>query len=248
MKIVTLRKNRIIAKIIVTLIVITTVIIVLIQMFYSGIVQCNYPSSKKFPVRGIDISHHQKSIDWDLLQKEKIDFVIIKATEGKDFTDTAFMINFQSAKRSGYKVGAYHFYRLCTDVNLQAEHLLRTTKNLDLDLPLSIDLEFGGNCKTTKSTDEIKKELYIFLESIYLQTQRKPMVYATKEFYDKYLVSGFDDYPIWIRDVYTKPVLADNKTWTMWQYACRGRLDGIKGPVDLNVFNGSREQFNAWVR
>ena len=59
----------------------------------------------------------------------------------------------------------------------------------------------------------------------------------------------FSDYDLWIRNVITKPKL-ESRDWKFWQYSGRGRLEGYNGEekfIDLNVFNGSKEEFNEFV-
>lgn len=51
-------------------------------LYLIGILQLNNPSKKKYPVRGVDVSHYQGDIDWDTLANQGIDFAFIKATEG----------------------------------------------------------------------------------------------------------------------------------------------------------------------
>ncbi|MCH8331531.1 MAG: lysozyme, partial [Bacteroidetes bacterium] len=81
-------------------------------LLMNGYISFVNPGREIFPVRGIDISHHQGEIDWGQIT-EPLDFVFIKATEGQNFNDTRFKDNWGNARKHGYKVGAYHFYRFC---------------------------------------------------------------------------------------------------------------------------------------
>ena len=57
---------------------------------------------------------------------------------------------------------------------------------------------------------------------------------------------SFQEYDIWIRNVITSPRLSDHREWTFWQYTDHGKLEGYQGNekyIDMNVFNGSREDF-----
>lgn len=83
-----------------------------VYALYQGIVRLNYPSRDDFPIQGIDISHHQKEIDWDRLKVSEIQFIFIKATEGGDFKDKRFQLNWRDARDRGFAVGAYHFFTL----------------------------------------------------------------------------------------------------------------------------------------
>lgn len=214
---------------------------VLTYLLFTGWIRFNYPSLEEFPVRGIDISHHQGKILWEKLKTENISFVIIKATEGQDYKDPLFVENWSNSKQAGYKTGAYHFYRFCKDGKSQANNFIETVPNQPDNLPPAIDLEFGGNCNAEKSREQIILEVTEFLQLVELHYKKKPMIYATDEFYDAYLVGNFSNYPIWIRDIYRRPTLEDGREWFMWQFANRGHLEGIEGYVDLNVVKGKFE-------
>ncbi len=76
-------------------------------------------------------------------------------------------------------------------------------------------------------------------------------MYATWRSYRMYLHGAFDDYPLWIRDVYLWPGLTmPNRDWTFWQYSDKGTLAGYTGEeehIDLNVFNGGEAEFAAYL-
>lgn len=211
--------------------------IVIVYLLYDGLIRFNYPDKNDFPIRGIDISHHQGNILWDKLKTEDISFIIIKATEGGDYKDPLFQKNWTNSKMNGYKTGAYHFYRLCKNGKEQAVNFIETVPNDPDNLPPTIDLEFGGNCETNKSQKQILNEVSEFLELLELHYRKRPIIYATQEFYDEYLPGQFKKHPVWIRDIFKKPKLKDRQ-WSIWQFANRGHVNGIATYVDLNVLNG----------
>lgn len=212
--------------------------LLLAYLLSTGYIRFNYPDKDEFPIRGIDISHHQGEIRWPELRQEHISFVIIKATEGGDYKDPLFLENWAKSKAEGYHTGAYHFYRICKDGQEQAKNFLETVPNEADNLPPTVDLEFGGNCKTDKSQDQILKEVNQFLGILEAHYKKRPIIYATNEFYTQILAGNVGRYPIWIRDIYKRPVLSDGKEWHIWQFANRGHLSGIDTYVDLNVLNG----------
>ncbi|GAA0192568.1 GH25 family lysozyme [Fulvivirga kasyanovii] len=206
-----------------------------VALLYTGYLRFNYPDPDKFPVRGIDISHHQGKIRWEELQAESIDFVIIKATEGGDYKDPLFDENWSHSRRYGYKTGAYHFYRLCKEGKEQAANFIAVVPAHPDNLPPVIDLEFEGNCDAGRSEAQIIKEIRECLNALERHYGKTPVIYATREFYDEYIEGDFLSYPIWIRDIYRQPKLENNREWLIWQYANRGHLKGIDTYVDLNV-------------
>jgi lysozyme len=222
--------------------------ILVVFLFFKGYVRFNYPSFEEYPIQGIDISHHQGEIEWDKIPKENVSFVFMKATEGGDYVDPKFAENWKNARSRQFPVGAYHFYRLCKSGVEQANNFIATVPREDKQLPPVIDLEFGGNCETDKSEEQILREIQEFMELIQAHYGQTPIIYATKEFYEDYLQNRFKENPIWIRDIYRKPALVDEKEWILWQFANRGHLEGIDFYVDLNVFNGNREDFEEFVK
>src|SRR5262245_17581145 len=73
---------------------------------------------------GIDVSAHQGDIEWTRVAADDIEFVYVKATEGRDFVDARFAANWWDAGAAGLDRGAYHFFTLCTPGTAQAEHFL----------------------------------------------------------------------------------------------------------------------------
>jgi lysozyme len=106
------------------------------------------------------------------------------------------------------------------------------------------DLELGGNCQRRPTPAELHQEVEAWSAMVRAHFGREPIFYLTREMYELY----FRDYPlsgrVWIRDVFREPAQRDPK-WAIWQYANRGRVEGVEGPVDLNVFCCDR---SAWER
>ena len=106
----------------------------------------SYAASQDYTVKGFDVSHHQKDIDWKKISPKSYKFVYLKATEGGDFKDRKFQDNWLQAREQGFYVGAYHFYRLCREGEIQAQNFIETVPNKLDALPPVIDLEYDSNC------------------------------------------------------------------------------------------------------
>lgn len=212
--------------------------------FYEGWLRFNYPSRQTFPVQGIDVSHHQHSIDWAQVKQQNIQFAFIKATEGESFKDSAFETNWRQARSQGITTGAYHFFTFCKSGIAQAANFIAVVPVSPRALPPVLDLEYGGNCAPRGHREIISEieAMTAILEKVY---QQKVILYATREFYDDHLHNEFNDNPLWIRDIWGLPALEGSRRWLFWQFANRGHLEGIDTFVDLNVFQGSDEQFAA---
>jgi lysozyme len=245
-------KNKLDRKSIITLLSFLAVAIAGISggLFYFGKIHINHPSRTQFPIHGIDISSYQKNIDWNRIDPAEINFVLIKATEGGDFKDPTFQSNWQHVREKKIISGAYHFFTFCKSGQEQAKNYIDTVPQAKYTLPPVIDLEFIGNCKKIPTSAELEKELQSFIDLVEVQYHRKPLLYTTHEFYDRYLRGKYPATPIWISDFYSwnkLPTLSDGRSWTFWQYSERGKVSGIDSLVDLDVFNGTQSQFEKLV-
>jgi len=218
---------------------------VLFIFFEEGYLRFNYPSSAKYPVRGIDISHHQTDIDWGILGRADLDFILIKATEGGDHKDTKFGEYWKRAGDLGLARGAYHYFTFCKSGREQAENFVQTVPDGPGLLPPVIDLEYGGNCSARPTRDELLKEIGDFSEIVEHKYGSRPIIYTTRQSYADFISGALPGYLVWIRDIYSAPQLPDGRAWSFWQYTHRGRLWGINGFVDLDVYNGTPEEFKA---
>jgi lysozyme len=235
-----MKKRYFIAKIIIGVSVFALIIGIL---FFKGYIWFNTPSKSAFPIRGIDVSNHQNEIDWNKVKEENIKFAFIKATEGGDFKDKRFNQNWEEAKKNNIDVGAYHFFTFCKSGKAQANNFIETVPNEKNNLPPVIDLEYGGNCKLTKTKKEVLKEIKVFERLLFEQYKKKAILYVTKNFHRDFLIGEFPDNPIWYRSIFTRPQMIENRKWLFWQYGNRGHLKGINTYVDLNVFNGSHNEY-----
>lgn len=200
-----------------------------------------YVDADKYPIRGIDVSAHNGMMNLDAAKKDGIDFILIKATEGVTFQDENFRINYDKAKHAGMKIGFYHFFRFDRDGVQQALNLFRTIGNRRPDLGIVIDVEDAGNPKNIPR-DSILERLSAMADYINIRGE-KVIFYSNKEGYYKYIEPYFKAYPLWICSFSSNPI---NSEWIFWQYNHHGRVSGIRGDVDLNTFNGSREDFDLF--
>lgn len=197
-----------------------------------------YVDAERYPVRGIDISAHNGMMNLDAAHADGIDFAFIKASEGVDYGDPDFALNYEKATAAGMKVGAYHFFRFDKDGVPQALNLLKRIGDRPLDLGLVVDVEKTGNPAGVEAT-MIADRLAAMLEYLNLKGYRVTL-YTNKDGYYEFLESGFRGQQLWICSFSNPPISAE---WIFWQYNHRGRVKGINGDVDLNTFNGTRAEW-----
>lgn len=216
-------------------------------LMYRGTVRFNGLFASRYPVRGVDVSNYQGDIDWPLLAQQDVGFAFIKATEGRDFLDQRFETNLENARQTGIRVGAYHYFTFTSSGEDQARHFISVVPKFDGMLPPVIDLEFDA-AKSRNMLDRptVIRELAACLDALEAHYGLRPIIYAPVSAYRAYVKGDFDDYDLWIRNVYFPPALFGIGHWTFWQYADNGQLQGYTGPeknIDLNVYAGSADQF-----
>lgn len=206
----------------------------------------NAPDPLRYPVRGLDVSHHQGEIRWEEAARG-FAFAYIKASEGGDWKDPRFTANWDGARKAGLSAGAYHFFTFCRDAGAQAGNFLAALgQERQNSLPPAVDLEFGGNCARRPEPEELRRELASFAGKIESALGAAPVYYATAEFLSRYPRAVPADARLWLRSVLVPPELLSDRRWTFWQFNARGRVAGIAGHADLNVFAGSREEWRRF--
>jgi lysozyme len=214
-----------------------------------GILHLPYPTRDSLPIHGVDVSHYQGRVNWDRIRAAGFEFAFVKASEGQTYSDPEFERLATGARRAGLRVGAYHYFTFCTDGAAQARQFLAATGGpVPGDLPPVVDLEFGGNCSRRPSPADLDGQYAAFEAIVRSAYGRSPVLYVTKEFNDRYLTgasarnSALAGRQLWIRSLVGRPA-GGCERWTFWQYADRGRVDGVPGAVDLNAYCGNRRSF-----
>ena len=199
-----------------------------------------YPEG--YEIHGIDISHYQGEIDWEELRDKgkikdsPIRFIMIQATEGSTQIDPMFKSNFHQSREHGFTRGAYHFWSNKSSGREQAEHFIRNVKLAEGDLPPVLDVE---NKPKTQTKEEFQESVLTWLRLVEQRYKVKPIIYTYYKFKMQYLEdSVFNEYPYWIAHYYVDKVEYKGE-WKFWQHTDCGKLPGIKGYVDFNIYNGS---------
>ena len=198
-----------------------------------------YPEG--YEIHGIDISHYQGTIDWEQLKNAMIEgcpvrFIIIKGTEGSSRLDDNFRENFNQARDYGFIRGVYHFWSNKSSARDQAYFFLEKIHLTDGDLPPVLDIEHKP---ADKSVEDFQRDVLTWLHIVEDKYHAKPIIYTYYKFKEMYLSAPvFDDYPYWIAHYYVDKVQYKGK-WKFWQHTDAGKLPGIKGYVDFNIYNGS---------
>lgn len=190
---------------------------------------------------GIDVSYHQDKIAWARVRKAGIRFAFIRVSDGTTFDDPRFSENWAEAKKARVLRGAYQFFRPDESAVAQADLLIAAIKREPGELAPAIDVEVTGG----KSPAQIAAAIRTWVERVRTKLGVEPIVYTSPAFW-RDAVGGADlsRQPLWVAH-YTEGcprVPAPWTSWRFWQHSKTGKVPGIKGPVDLDVFAGTLDE------
>lgn len=222
-------------------------------------------------IYGIDISKYQHKIGrktypihWNSLRvthlgtlsKKRISgrvdypvsFVYIKSTEGTTVSNPFYNTDYQQARKRGIRVGSYHFFSTTSAADKQARHFIRRAKFAKGDLPPVLDVEPSHQqIRKMGGAGELWRRVAQWLAIVERHTGVKPVLYISQTFVKRYLPYAPDikqRYPVWIaRYGEYKP----DVHLSFWQLSPDGKVNGITGDVDINVFNGYRSEFQSFI-
>lgn len=195
-----------------------------------------------YDVRGIDLSHHNGRINYDEL--DSLDFVFLKVTEGISVTDRNFSKHYRAFREKGMAVGVYHFFRFDVDGKEQARHFLNHLEGKEFQIPLVVDVEQENNSYVSR--EKVIARLRAFVKEVKRQTGLKPIIYTNGIGYSDFINDDFSDHTLWLSSTNSwRPAMMD---CTFWQFNINANLSAITHDVDLNVFRGSREEWDAYLK
>ncbi len=198
-----------------------------------------------YPVRGIDVSNHNGTIDWHRVAEADYQFAYIKASEGKTHRDQAFRRNVLSAQKAGLMVGAYHFFRKNREGADQAQNLLQAVEGLKLELPLVVDIEDWENSRW--QDDKVVQQRFRDMVQALQKAGYRVMIYTNGDGYEKYYRPNFPDMDLWLCSFRSPDKLRHTHSHVIQQYSHWGEVPGVDDDVDLNVFMGTQREWDAWA-
>ena len=128
----------------------------------------------------------------------------------------------------------------------QADWFIRHVPRVAGALPPVIDVEYNGqsSCKRRMSPEKRREKMQVFMDRLEAHYGQRPIIYTAPDFYRDNLRGHFQNYPFWLRAVAQHPSkVYPGRNFVFWQYSGSGLSQGVKGRIDLNVFNGSEAQW-----
>ena len=201
--------------------------------------------------KGIDVAAHQHPggmpIDWSKVRSDGQSFAFVKATEGGDWVNPHYVQDIQAANAAGLKTGAYHYARPAGDAKTQAANFAaQIALAPDQTLPPALDIEVAEG----KSAAQLEQWIEEFTSELKRLTGRTPMIYTYKYFWMGQMNNSqkFSDMPLWLAAYQDQAPEAVGgwKELSFWQRSGSGKVAGISTDVDMNLFNGSKQQLQSF--
>ncbi len=194
------------------------------------------PPSGGRQYRGIDISEFQGEIDFEEVRRSGIEAVYIRVGAG-EYTDEYFAENYERAKAAGLKIGFYHYVtaRSVEEGRRQARFFASLAAGREPDMRLAMDFEYFGSL----SVSQINAISEAYLDELTALTRREAVIYSdlsnARNIFSRALA---EKYPLWAAQYGADEPLANGKwrEWVGFQYTDEGRVGGIYGNVDRNIF------------
>ena len=190
---------------------------------------------------GIDVSYYQGDITWSRVRRAGVQFAFVRVSDGATILDTKFAANWSGARQAGVLRGAYQFFRPEEDPIAQANVLVRELRKRGAgELPPVIDIEVTGGLPLATVVARAR----VWIEHVRSQLGVEPIVYTNPGMWRWGGATELGRQLLWLAHyTHACPTVPPPwSRWTFWQYTDNGRVDGIDGPVDLDVFDGSPEQ------
>ena len=193
---------------------------------------------------GIDVSSHQGDIDWEAVKAEGVEFVFVRAVyrgygTGKLVIDEKCLQNIEGAQAVGIDVGVYVFSQAISQAEVleEASTVIGLLDGYTLQLPIVFDVEkvADSSARTNALTVQERTDLTkTFLEAV-KNAGYQPMFYHNTEMGAMLLdLTQLTEYPKWFAG-YNREFYWPYE-YDIWQYSETGRVNGINGNVDLDIW------------
>ena len=204
------------------------------------------PPSGGRQYRGIDISEFQGEIDFEEVRRSGIEAVYIRVGAG-EYTDEYFAENYERAKAVGLKIGFYHYVtaRSVDEGRRQARFFASLAAGREPDMRLAMDFEYFGSL----SVSQINAISEAYLDELTALTKREAVIYSdlsnARNIFSRALA---EKYPLWAAQYGADEPSANGKwrEWVGFQYTDEGRVGGIYGNVDRNIFTEGIFLSDSW--
>lgn len=191
-------------------------------------------------IKGIDVSADNPVEDYGAVADAGIKIAILRITEEENIIDPTFEDNYSGFRREGIRVGVYKYsYALNVEqAREEAGRILEVLNGRKLDFPVFYDVEWSEQRELPKEevTAIIKAFREVIIEGRYLFG-----IYCNTDWYYHVLDTASLPYDYWLAayPYNDRGILVESLRPPVgigWQYSAKGKISGISGDVDLDVF------------
>jgi GH25 family lysozyme M1 (1,4-beta-N-acetylmuramidase)/uncharacterized protein YraI len=190
-------------------------------------------------IKGIDVSSYQGNPDWAKVSNSGTKFAILRIHQ-KSGIDESFEHNYKGCKSNGILIGGYKYSYALTPAQAvdEAEVVIAVLAGRGLDFPIFYDLEWSQQRSLGKQA--VENIAVAFLTRI-KKAGYKVGIYCNLDWYNNVLSDALKQYDCWI----ARYPASDNgsvqerlrpNVGIGWQYSSKGKVSGISGNVDMDVF------------
>lgn len=202
-----------------------------------------YKNDEVVSKKGIDVSKYQSKINWEKVAGDGVEYAFIRlgirgSSEGKLVLDETYQDNIEGALANKIDVGVYFFTQALNKEEAveEAHFVLENLKDYNITYPIVLDVEeiVTKNPRTKDMTKQEWTDVCIAFSETIKEAGYTPMIYGNlKTFMLMLDLEQLEDYEKWF--AYYRTPLYFPYDFSVWQYTSTGRVNGIKGDVDINI-------------
>ncbi len=198
-------------------------------------------------IKGIDVSSYQGKPDWAKLVNTGVKFALLRIHQ-KNGIDSSFEHNYKGCKNNSISVGGYKYSyaKTVAQAEAEAQAVLTVLNGRGLDFPVFYDLEWPEQRKLGGVA--IEKIALAFLKKV-KAAGYKVGIYCNVDWYNNVLSAELKKYDCWLaaypaNDTGVIQERLRPSKGVGWQYSSKGKVSGISGNVDMNVFYKDYKESN----
>lgn len=198
-------------------------------------------------IKGVDLSYHNGSVDFNKLKSDGYSFVILRVGyrgygNGQIVKDTKFSEFFTQAKTAGLNVGVYFFSQAVSKLEAveEANWVIKQIKMLKLEYPVYIDQELSGATNNSGRADKLDKQTRTDIITAFCDTIESAGYYRGAYMSLSWLINNvyyeqLRKYDKWIArwGRLAKPT-SKYGSYGLWQYSNSGKSSATSSRIDLN--------------
>lgn len=197
--------------------------------------------------KGPDISVHQGAVDIKRVRDAGCRRVGIRAGYGRNNIDQRYVPNAQACYNLGMDVLLYWFsYAYTSDMAAaEAGYAIAQAKKYWAKCPIAFDLEYDSVNYARKNGVDITKSLATDLAIAFLRQVKDagyvPVIYTNRDYMRNYfamdrIAAELGQVYVWYARYTSALPESEAEVADIWQYTSAGRLPGVTGNVDMNLF------------